>query len=572
MRFTFWLLIVTSAWQSDRAHGFLRFGGWSREVDHRIELPVDLPTAHIGEEYSLSAEIPTEVTSAGTALLTEYRDRQSFSECWRQAVGSLDETCGKALANQRVRSRLALDFTNCQLSGDGKQSLTVDCPTSYDIQSCIGRMDEKIYPVYLQFRLHVDTLCFHVQQELFQRRAAASAAALRNAASDASRKMVEMNHQAEKHAVAMEELAIRQQSMSKHTEVAVDRLATLAKAHDALSNDLRSKEFSLQTISATVETISERQEAMATGLRKAADDADELARRQVDAIHRIGLSADGIKQGVAETTAATNALLQDQKELAMRLSNVGVVVKEVHEAQDVALDKAHSVSSRLESLAGIAESSFEQQFRFLDTLRSETQAVSQLATAQQRDVMSTSTHILTTLAQLHETISYISEVALSVESLMYYSGMAIAVILLSTARNLAEARFPGLMLGPVACFAVEKWLLREAVVLLYWFGLSTDPWVNMVGGTDFKTAVSHVHLRTVRQCFAFVVVAVFLRAATQYESPEMVQNRVVQRAVREAMADAFADGGVATKYFVSRAGLLPRRTLSEPAADRESIT
>ena len=192
--------------------------------------------------------------------LSLWEARAAVSQCWRDAVALFRTKCGARpnpsssfatglgpspphAATAHERSLMAVLLMNCQLETDGKaphrcaalqptggrqqhkrgvfsapfasffgggggeggaHSHSADPHaalfgphlTPDAVRRCVGSLDDPLYPVYIQFRLHLDTLCFYVGEEAARERMEASARTLHIAADVAAGAVLAMEAKA----------------------------------------------------------------------------------------------------------------------------------------------------------------------------------------------------------------------------------------------------------------------------------------------------------------------------------------------------------------------------------------
>lgn len=106
--------------------------------------------------------------------LAAWDAKASSSPCWRSAVATFRNKCGRGAATDIERGLMAMSLMNCQLETDGREthrcSATMTDPNPHEVQRCLGTLNDGLYPIYIQFRLHLDALCFYIGEEVSRER------------------------------------------------------------------------------------------------------------------------------------------------------------------------------------------------------------------------------------------------------------------------------------------------------------------------------------------------------------------------------------------------------------------
>lgn len=326
-------------------------------------------------------------------LVSEMHRRARTSSCWKDAVTTLESRCRSELLREDQRSRMALHFTACQLHHDGKVSWESArsphrCAPEAEIADCVGLLEDNIYPLYIQFRLHVDTLCFHAQEELFQER----------------------------------------------TETAVSMLDRVSNAALARTKDLTKRSTEL------VQSLDDSRRAQTDILTQTRSTSEWLQgqyRAHQDILGTIAQHATATSQRVVDL----GAVIDDANTLHQQsLANVKGELSSVLEAQQSAAAAAQALAASLTSLAASSESQMLQHQSQLETVALRTQRMAEDAAAQQQHFLQSHTTMIELLERVFSTQQYIAGSASLVEKMVVYVCGGVVALIATSLPRVASAR------------------------------------------------------------------------------------------------------------------------------------
>jgi hypothetical protein len=549
----FALLLIAVALLAAPCDAFFKSWGYGakvRRASHSSE-----PAGAYADDTAVDNEAPVPVGAVGAMppalqqrakeVLSEYRAHASFSACWKEAVETLERTCAESLTDEDTRSRMALAFTACQLRSDGKPELARDCPASYSLPACTGQLDDRVYMVYLQYRIHVDTLCFYVQQELFQARSASAVSRLQGAAQSAGAKIVALARKADDSVAALAVLHRQQLEAVDAARNAVASIEALRGVEERLQETLREKVRPIEEIGQRLDGLATKQDALESGQEKAAKAAEDRAAQHMGVLSQIASGAKTLRVGIDDAKAAVATLAKDQVAASKSLHGISSGLKTLESAHLDSAERAKDVARQVAAIADAAEARMAAQIKLLDALQEQTAALALQSQRHHAAVAESSGDLLVGLSQVRDFQEHLAAAIISIEAAAFYVAACSLVILFTVPARTAGARFPALVLGPLTCFLFERFLMREVVVIAVRLRLGPDPWGAARGALLSPAAVSTFinshYVPPLRMVFGAVVVALLIRAARRYETPEAVQRRVVRQAVFDAVAEAFAD-------------------------------
>jgi hypothetical protein len=215
------------------------------------------------------------------------------------AIESLKAGCG-AKMDEDERSRLAVRFTNCQLSSTGLT--TYRCTDNMTIAECTRPMVESqnsiAYRVYTTYVTHTDSLCFHLQGEAFELRAESAVHALYASSRDAASRLGDLGQEAA--ALAETTAAVRS-----------DQLAA-AESASALLREQR-------TAAAELDSLQEKQ---ASAFERAEGELLSLATRSRAALLELQRDAAVVSDKQKRVERLLDRLLHLQRALLGEISDV----------------------------------------------------------------------------------------------------------------------------------------------------------------------------------------------------------------------------------------------------------
>ncbi|XP_018416202.1 PREDICTED: protein brambleberry-like [Nanorana parkeri] len=104
-----------------------------------------------------------------TQLLTlqNFAQHPRYGDCWRGALQRVDVGCKQL--NEEEQSRIALAFTHCHLERSGRHYPA--CTEHSTVRECTRGMDSVAFNTYTEFFTHAHSICYYLQNELWQERA-----------------------------------------------------------------------------------------------------------------------------------------------------------------------------------------------------------------------------------------------------------------------------------------------------------------------------------------------------------------------------------------------------------------
>ncbi|EFC50647.1 predicted protein [Naegleria gruberi] len=104
----------------------------------------------------------------GKTLLVKYQAKSDWSNCWKVAVDSMTRSCKEIKTREEIRSKLAIQLTNCHLAKSGLK--TFECTEMMTVEECTKDMISSpiAFNAYTEFSTHVDQICFYIKSESFQ--------------------------------------------------------------------------------------------------------------------------------------------------------------------------------------------------------------------------------------------------------------------------------------------------------------------------------------------------------------------------------------------------------------------
>lgn len=481
----------------------------------------------------VTGQAPANLEVVREQLMQTYTDKASFSACFKAAVAELQSTCRAELVDEETRGRLAVRFVTCQLSVDGMPERAPDCPSSYLIKNCVRRLaDEKLYDVYVQFRLHVDHLCFHIQQDLFHARTEHAVRNLQRASSAATQKMADLALGSQALTSTLHEMQQQQIAAAAAAEEVTQRLDEMSVHEEKLQRALSDKVRYVAALSETADAILAKQRDLELRQVAAASAADERARLQATRLANISRSAAAIEGSVGETHTAAVAIEAMQRDTTNAVSQMLNGMRQLGKAHSDATRKAEAMAKFIDEWSGKADAMLASQLEDMKRLSAQVVTASEASERQQRSIVATSGDIIESMEQLRDGLRYVSDAVGSIEMAAFHASFVIAVVFFTTAEPLRAGRFAALLVGPVACFVVESCYMADFGRALTAIGVGTPP------GTTEYALVRAAHASVLRRACTAAVVAALGRAWWLYEQPDVRQRRLLRAVVDEALADA----------------------------------
>ncbi|XP_077148518.1 uncharacterized protein LOC143809309 [Ranitomeya variabilis] len=99
-------------------------------------------------------------------MLQNFAQHPRYGDCWRRALQKVDVGCKEL--NEEEQSRIALAFTHCHLERSGRAFPI--CTEWSTVQECTHNMDTAAFNAYTEFFTHTHSICYYLQNELWQER------------------------------------------------------------------------------------------------------------------------------------------------------------------------------------------------------------------------------------------------------------------------------------------------------------------------------------------------------------------------------------------------------------------
>ncbi|XP_060109244.1 protein brambleberry-like [Heteronotia binoei] len=159
--------------------------------------------------WSLVAPDPGVLSEGKTHLLQarELARHPRYGLCWTGVLEQLEAGCKEL--DEEEQSRIALAFAHCHLERSGKRF--PPCPPASSIRDCTQDMDSVAFGVYTEFFTHAQSICYFLQNEVWQQRAQDTVLRLTSASEDVA-------HQLESTHLLAEETARAQQDTLRSQE------------------------------------------------------------------------------------------------------------------------------------------------------------------------------------------------------------------------------------------------------------------------------------------------------------------------------------------------------------------
>nr|CCC50447.1 conserved hypothetical protein, fragment [Trypanosoma vivax Y486] len=201
-------------------------------------------------------------------LLDQVEAKGRVSQCWKTALDTLKEGCASLRADDGERSRLALSMAACDDEADGRRRTWPVCVNDDNVRDCIYRLDDSLYLVYVQYRLHADVLCLYIQEEAFQERTEVAVQALYSGSTAAAEALEALRVSSSELRSSVSEAAEQQTSNLAETRQIHAQLQDIRKgqaaAFEALESMLRkwcAPSMMPRQISSTFRSVAQEAEA-----------------------------------------------------------------------------------------------------------------------------------------------------------------------------------------------------------------------------------------------------------------------------------------------------------------------
>ncbi|XP_069502456.1 protein brambleberry-like [Ambystoma mexicanum] len=99
--------------------------------------------------------------------MQEFARHPRFGDCWTGALKRVDVGCRQL--DEDEQSRIALAFTHCHLQRSGR--IFPDCTESSSVRDCTQSMDAVAFGTYTEFFTHAHSICYFLQNEVWQKQA-----------------------------------------------------------------------------------------------------------------------------------------------------------------------------------------------------------------------------------------------------------------------------------------------------------------------------------------------------------------------------------------------------------------
>lgn len=355
------------------------------------------------------------------------------------------------------------------------------------ISSCVALLGERYYLVYVQFRLHVDTLCFHAQEEQFQERSEAAVALLDFSTTATLHRLEEV----QKHTVdvdsALDAITARQQSTMQSLHDAHKTMQQTANAHASVLEQLGN--LSVQSVE-HVQLLRE--------------DLSSLTLHQRQSLQLMIQSMDDV--------------LASQRETLLSAVNVSLVLQELAESSSLRMEDQRLL---LEGLAQrsdvIVQRAVEHHERFASSHESMLQLLERVFVLQ---------------------VSLVNNVAW-IELSLFYFVLLITMLLFTIPLRTAAARFPLFVVIGVAASVegTQPLLLRNVTHALLdtlqsvlgaagWWGHDTTS-ENHQPPSSYDSSPSHF-LTSYRRGVLWCCVFFLTWAMWRFQSPEARQRQCLR--------------------------------------------
>ncbi|KAM5145323.1 uncharacterized protein ACMZJ9_012671 isoform 2-T2 [Mantella aurantiaca] len=99
-------------------------------------------------------------------VFQNFAQHPRYGDCWRRALQRVDVGCKQL--NEEEQSRIALAFTHCHLERSGRDYPA--CTKHSTVRQCTRGMDSVAFNAYTEFFTHAHSICYYLQNELWQER------------------------------------------------------------------------------------------------------------------------------------------------------------------------------------------------------------------------------------------------------------------------------------------------------------------------------------------------------------------------------------------------------------------
>lgn len=124
--------------------------------------------------------------------LQEFSRHPRFGDCWTTALKRVDVGCRQL--DEDEQSRIAVAFTHCHLQRSGRAF--PKCTERSSIRECTQGMDAVAFSTYTEFFTHAHSICYFLQNEVWQKQAEDTILRLTVNSDSVARQLEATNHMA----------------------------------------------------------------------------------------------------------------------------------------------------------------------------------------------------------------------------------------------------------------------------------------------------------------------------------------------------------------------------------------
>ncbi|KAG8348234.1 hypothetical protein TRVL_00936 [Trypanosoma vivax] len=232
-------------------------------------------------------------------LLDQVEAKGRVSQCWKTALDTLKEGCASLRADDGERSRLALSMAACDDEADGRRRTWPVCVNDDNVRDCIYRLDDSLYLVYVQYRLHADVLCLYIQEEAFQERTEVAVQALYSGSTAAAEALEALR-------VSSSEL---RSSVSEAAEQQTSNLAETRQIHAQLQDIRKGQAAAFEALESHAEKVVRSVYDASTNLQQLRKTLDESLEHSAAAFRSVAQEAEAFQSRTERHIAGlTNGL------------------------------------------------------------------------------------------------------------------------------------------------------------------------------------------------------------------------------------------------------------------------
>lgn len=236
--------------------------------------------------------------SAPAKLLREWELKGTHHHCWKTAVLRLRALCEDVLTDKLKRTKLAMEFMACQLELDGKDATAARCFDEDDLKafsSCASALPDALYPIKVQFDHHVDTLCFHLQEELLHDRTRQIVDRLGVASSQAARNLAELSVKSGQIDRTMQTMHVSQKQAVASAETLAFALRQVNDLGVEIKVAFENDKVGIEAVTDKVQSLLETHELMKRSNEALANSLKILSDDHVRAVSALGTEVDATR-------------------------------------------------------------------------------------------------------------------------------------------------------------------------------------------------------------------------------------------------------------------------------------